>query len=51
MKPLIEDFCKEDTYSQEQLRTSTNNMLCTVVYEPFSTEEQEEINQVLQVAN
>jgi hypothetical protein len=50
MKPFTEETSNQ-SYTQEELRTSSNNMLCTVVYEPLTNEEQEEINQVLQVAN
>lgn len=46
-----EKTSSEASYTQEELRTSYNNMLCTVVYEPLSTDEQEEINEILQVAN
>lgn len=51
MKTFIEETPHRVCYTQEELRTSSNNMLCTVVYEPLTNEEQEEINQVLQVAN
>jgi hypothetical protein len=51
MNPNTEIKSEEVTYSSVELRTSYNNMFCTVVYEPMSTEEQEEVNQVLLVAN
>lgn len=51
MESHKQEQSKDVVYSQEELRTSYNNMLCTVVYEPLTTEEQEEINQVLKVAN
>jgi hypothetical protein len=42
---------EQTVYSSEELRTSYNNMLCTVSYEPLPTEQQDEIDQILQVAN
>ena len=42
---------KEVVYSPEELRTSSNNMLCTVVYEPLPQDQQEEVDLILQVAN
>jgi hypothetical protein len=52
MKPFAEEENSTDvSYTQEELRTSYNNMFCTVVYEPMTTEEQEEVNVILQVAN
>lgn len=38
-----------DTMAETELRTSSNNMLCLVTYEPLPKEEQEEIEQLLAV--
>lgn len=42
---------EEIVYSSEELRTSSNNMLCTVKYEDLTEEQQGEVDQILQVAN
>jgi hypothetical protein len=42
---------EQPQYSKEELRTSSNNMLCTVTYEPLPQEQQEEVEHILQVAN
>lgn len=39
------------TYTALELRTSSNNMMCVVTYEPLPKELQEEIEKILKVAN
>ena len=51
MNPTTEVTEQTPVYTPEQLRTSSNNMLCTVVYEPLTTKEQNEVDQILKVAN
>ena len=38
-------------HTPEALRTSSNNMLCVVTFEPLSPSEQEEVEALLAVAN
>ncbi len=40
-----------EQFEAEVIRTSENNMLCTVPYETMTAEEQAEVEQILQVAN
>lgn len=42
---------EQPIYSGEEIRTSSNNMMCIVTYEPLPQEQQEEIDLILQVAN
>ncbi|MBC7740996.1 MAG: hypothetical protein H7061_02285 [Bdellovibrionaceae bacterium] len=40
----------EAVYTPEEVRTSSNNMMCIVTYEPLSDEKQKEIEELLKVA-
>lgn len=40
-----------EVHTPQELRTSSNNMLCIVTYEPTTVEEQAEIEELLAVAN
>lgn len=51
MKPTTEETVQTTVYTPEELRTSYNNMLCTVVYETLTLEEQQDVDQILKVAN
>lgn len=51
METEKKSIAEKVTYSNEELRTSSNNMMCTVTYEPLPQDQQEEVEQILKVAN
>jgi hypothetical protein len=48
---MNDELLSAKTASDIELRTSSNNMMCVVTYEPITEEEQSELNEILQVAN